>query len=146
MIIRSYQPSDAAPTLALFRDTVQKINAKDYTADQIAVWAGHERSLAVWHASFIKHVALVAVDEAEIIIGFADMVSDGYLDRLYVSAAHQREGVGKRLVAALEQRVVSSQYTASWIIHLGIGDMKSHLAGLKATFGALRILTERRSW
>jgi hypothetical protein len=34
----------------------------------------------------------------------------------------------------------------SWIIHLGIGDMKSHLAGLKATFGALRILTERRSW
>ncbi|MFK5279452.1 GNAT family N-acetyltransferase, partial [Lacticaseibacillus paracasei] len=54
MIIRSYQPSDAAPTLALFRDTVQKINAKDYTADQIAVWAGHERSLAAWHASFIK--------------------------------------------------------------------------------------------
>ena len=34
----------------------------------------------------------------------------------------------------------------SWIIHLGIWDMKSHLAGLKATFGALRILTERRSW
>ncbi len=34
----------------------------------------------------------------------------------------------------------------TWIIHFGIGDMKSHLAGLKATFGALRILTERRSW
>lgn len=33
-----------------------------------------------------------------------------------------------------------------WIIHLGIWDMKSHLAGLKATFGALRILTEQRSW
>ena len=79
LIIRSYQPSDAAPTLVLFRDTVQKINAKDYTADQI---------------------------------GFADMASDGYLDRLYVSAAHQREGVGKRLVAALEQRVASSQDTA----------------------------------
>jgi uncharacterized protein with ParB-like and HNH nuclease domain len=37
-----------------------------------------------------------------------------------------------------------NKYT--WIIHLGIWDMKSHLAGLKATFGALRILTERRSW
>jgi hypothetical protein len=34
----------------------------------------------------------------------------------------------------------------TWIIHLGIWDMKSHLAGLKATFGALRILTEQRSW
>ncbi|MEL4191094.1 sugar phosphate nucleotidyltransferase [Lacticaseibacillus paracasei subsp. paracasei] len=34
----------------------------------------------------------------------------------------------------------------TWIIHLGIWYMKSHLAGLKATFGALRILTERRSW
>lgn len=60
----------------------------------------------------MKPVALVAVDEAEIIIGFADMASDGYLDRLYVSAAHQREGVGKRLVAALEQRVASPQYKA----------------------------------
>ena len=87
MIIRSYQPSDAAPTLVLFRDTVQKINAKDYTADQIAVWACHERSLAAWHASFIKHVALVALDEAETIIGFADMASDGYLDRLYVKGS-----------------------------------------------------------
>ncbi|MEL1213307.1 hypothetical protein AADX92_11980, partial [Staphylococcus epidermidis] len=38
------------------------------------------------------------------------------------------------------------QHNLTWIIHLGIGDMKSHLAGLKATFGALRILTERRSW
>lgn len=38
------------------------------------------------------------------------------------------------------------QYYLAWIIHLGIWDMKSHLAGLKATFGALRILTERRSW
>lgn len=37
-------------------------------------------------------------------------------------------------------------FISSWIIHLGIGDMKSHLAGLKATFGSLRILTERRSW
>jgi putative acetyltransferase len=112
LIIRPYQPSDAGPTLALFRDTVQKINAKDYTADQIAVWAGHERSLAAWHASFMKHVALVALDETETIIGFADMASDGYLDRLYVSAAHQREGVGRLLVASLEQRVISQRYTA----------------------------------
>jgi hypothetical protein len=38
------------------------------------------------------------------------------------------------------------EQNCTWIIHLGIWDMKSHLAGLKATFGALRILTERRSW
>ncbi|WP_127850180.1 bifunctional ornithine acetyltransferase/N-acetylglutamate synthase [Lacticaseibacillus hulanensis] len=47
----------------------------------------------------------------------------------------------------LLQQVLSSHVdTTSWIIHLGIWYMKSHLAGLKATFGALRILTERRSW
>lgn len=43
-------------------------------------------------------------------------------------------------------RAYAQKYKATWIIHLGIWDMKSHLAGLKATFGALRILTERRSW
>ncbi|WP_407895542.1 hypothetical protein [Lacticaseibacillus sp. N501-2] len=41
---------------------------------------------------------------------------------------------------------IEALFTETWIIHLGIWDMKSHLAGLKATFGALRILTERRSW
>ncbi|WP_434669204.1 DUF1819 family protein [Lacticaseibacillus rhamnosus] len=52
----------------------------------------------------------------------------------------------------LDQRLVNllqddnKQDYLAWIIHLGIWDMKSHLAGLKATFGALRILTERRSW
>ena len=42
--------------------------------------------------------------------------------------------------------LVGQSFYLTWIIHLGIWDMKSHLAGLKATFGALRILTERRSW
>jgi hypothetical protein len=44
------------------------------------------------------------------------------------------------------QNIIAAAQELTWIIHLGIGDMKSHLAGLKATFGALRILTERRSW
>ena len=42
--------------------------------------------------------------------------------------------------------LTKKRQSSAWIIHLGIWYMKSHLAGLKATFGALRILTERRSW
>ncbi|WP_407893694.1 SIR2 family protein [Lacticaseibacillus sp. N501-2] len=56
-------------------------------------------------------------------------------------------------IETLVKRVDANQISGTlqsedltWIIHLGIWDMKSHLAGLKATFGALRILTERRSW
>ena len=46
----------------------------------------------------------------------------------------------------IDQVVLATNGLLAWIIHLGIWDMKSHLAGLKATFGALRILAERRSW
>ena len=35
-------------------------------------------------------------------VGFAELESDGHIDRVYVSADHQRRGIGRQLLAAVE--------------------------------------------
>lgn len=56
--------------------------------------------LAAWDASFLAHTTLVAEAEG-IIVGFADLADDGYLDRLYVHKDWQGRGVATALCDAL---------------------------------------------
>jgi len=47
----------------------------------------------------------VVVESGAQLIGFADMSHDGHLDRLFVSADHQRRGVAKRMWQELRSQV-----------------------------------------
>lgn len=108
--IRPYQPTDAASTRDLFQTTVYRINVADYTPTQIEAWAERPVSVVAWHESLMVHTTMVAVDAAGAILGFADMAADGYLDRLFISYLHQRQGYASALLEALERTVPSSRY------------------------------------
>lgn len=104
MIIRAYQPSDCKDLAELFYHTVHTVNAKDYTKEQLDVWATGRVDLEKWNQSFQEHDTVVAVDD-ERIIGFGDMDHTGYLDRLYVHKDYQKKGVATALCNRLEQVV-----------------------------------------
>ncbi len=104
MVIRAYQPSDCEKLAALFYHTVHTVNAKDYTKEQLDAWATGNVDLEGWDRSFREHFTLVAV-EGETIIGFGDISETGYLDRLFVHADHQGEGVATALCDQLERAV-----------------------------------------
>lgn len=91
MILRPYRSEDCPALAALFYDTVHTVNARDYTPEQLDAWADGQVDLAAWDASFLAHTTLVAEAEG-IIVGFADLGDDGYLDRLYVHKDWQGEG------------------------------------------------------
>lgn len=101
MRIRRYQPGDCPWLAELFYNTVHSVNAKDYTEEQLAVWASEDIDLASWNLSFLSHCTYVAEDLNKI-IGFGDIGQNGYLDRLYVHKEHQREGIGAALCDRLE--------------------------------------------
>ena len=63
----------------------------DSTPEQLDAWSDGRPDLEAWHRSFLSHDTRVAVEQGRV-VGFADMDPSGYLDRLYVSAEHQREG------------------------------------------------------
>ena len=104
MILRSYEHRDCPVLARLFYDTVHTVNRRDYTQAQVDAWATGEVDLAAWDASLAAHRTLVA-EEDGIILGFADMTDDGYLDRLYVHHLHQRQGVAAALCDRLEKTV-----------------------------------------
>ena len=103
MRIRPYTAADCPAVLALFYNTVHTVNRRDYTPAQLDAWAPAGPDAARWDASLKAHAALVAVDQAGGLLGFGDMdTAAGYLDRLYVAARCQRQGVGGALCGALE--------------------------------------------
>ena len=104
MEIREYRPEDCAELTRLFYDTVHTVNRKDYTPAQLDAWADGTPDLERWNRSLQEHFSLVAL-EGEKIIGFGDMDSTGYLDRLYVHKDYQGKGVATALCDRLEQAV-----------------------------------------
>lgn len=104
MEIRRYQPSDCEDLARLFYDTVHRVNAKDYTEEQLNVWADGQVDLEKWNRSLQEHFSVVAV-ENDIIAGFGDIDQTGYLDRLFVHEDYQGKGVATAICDRLEQAV-----------------------------------------
>ena len=87
--VRPYRSEDAAALLALFRDTIRRVNASDYGPEEIRAWSSDHIDPAAWAARFTAQFVPVAECGGQI-AGFASLEVDGHVDRLYVSADHQR--------------------------------------------------------
>jgi len=110
MEIRAYRPSDCETLTKLFYNTVHTVNARDYTKEQLDVWATGVVDLEQWDKSLRDHYSLVAVD-GDVIIGFGDIDETGYLDRLFVHSEYQGNGVATALCDLLEQAIQGSIIT-----------------------------------
>ena len=110
MFIREYQPSDCKELTELFYNTVHTINAKDYTKEQLDVWAAGQVDLKKWNQSLQDHFSIVAVD-GDIIVGFGDLDKTGYLDHLFVHLDYQGKGIAtticNRLESAVQENIVT---------------------------------------
>ncbi len=102
MLIRRYETSDCKELVELFYNTVHSINAKDYTEEQLNVWATGCVDLEKWNKSLLENFAVVAI-ENNTIVGFGDIDKSGYLDRLYVHKDYQNKGIATAICDVLEK-------------------------------------------
>lgn len=110
MQIRKYEPADCERMAELFYETVHTVNAGDYTEEQRDVWATGTVDLTAWNRSFLEHYTVVAVEDMKI-VGFGDMDSTGYLDRLYVHKDYQRQGIAAAICDELENVVGAERFS-----------------------------------
>ena len=101
MKLRSYRPSDCPELAELFYETVHTVNARDYTREQLDVWATGQVDLELWNRTLEEHHTVVAEEDGRI-VGFGDMDGTGYLDRLYVHKDFQGRGIAAAICDALE--------------------------------------------
>jgi putative acetyltransferase len=99
--IRRYRPGDLAGLIALFRETVRRINGRDYSPQQVMAWAPDQIDARQWRHRFDNKVVWVAdLDGAP--VGFVDVARDGLIDMLYVHADHQGKGIASLLLRTVE--------------------------------------------
>ena len=103
LIIREYKTSDCSQLAELFYQTVHAVNAKDYTQEQLDVWADGSVDLKQWDRTFSEHYTVVAAKEG-LSVGFGDIDRTGYLDRLYVHKDYQGQGIASAVCDKLESR------------------------------------------
>ncbi|WP_048000753.1 GNAT family N-acetyltransferase [Lactiplantibacillus herbarum] len=108
MNIREYRATDLDRVIQLFEETVSRINVQDYSSEQLVAWIGHP-DRTKWQSSLLAHITYVMVSN-EVLVGFADMTANGYLDRLYVGADYQGLGIATALVTALEEAIPVKRY------------------------------------
>lgn len=85
--------------LSMIKESIQKINCDDYSEKQIKTWSTIDK------ASFEGSIPLyskVMLSEKNAVIGYGDMTSNGYLDRLFVHKDWQRKDIATKLLNSLE--------------------------------------------
>lgn len=101
MDVRFFNKADTQALIELFRETVHRVCCADYSVEQLNAWAPAFIDASAWEDRLFKSYTLVAEDNG-LILGFANLESDGNIDMFYVSAQAQGKGVGKVLLKRLE--------------------------------------------
>jgi putative acetyltransferase len=105
VLIRAVRKKDIPAIARLYYDTVQEVNARDYTPAQIQAWAPVVHADSFWASRFRGRHVFVA-EAKGVIIGFAEFENTGHIDCFYVHHQWQGCGVGSRLIRriAIEAR------------------------------------------
>ena len=101
MKIRKFRITDAVELARMHRETIKAINIKNYTKEQIKVWATASAKRWRENAKAKNSTILVALDKNKL-IGFIQL-KDSEVKALYVHKDYLERGIGKVLLKKLEE-------------------------------------------
>lgn len=99
--IRRFRAADAPRLAAIYHVAVHAIGARFYTAAQCRAWSPAPPDPSAYVAKAAQRAFLVAVDAADVPIGYGDLEPDGHIDHLYCHPDHAGTGIGSAVCAAL---------------------------------------------
>jgi putative acetyltransferase len=106
MHVRELRPGEEPILFGLFRNTIRRVNVRDYSESQVVAWAPDDLDPSVW-AEKMRSIRPFVVEVEENIVGYSDLQSDGLVDHFFVHHEWQRCGVGRVLMSEIETRAFS---------------------------------------
>jgi putative acetyltransferase len=101
-MVRDLRHADIPAVIEVFRASVRRTTRRDYTHEQVLVWAPDEIDVAAWATRYDTRQAWVVEAGGSEIVGFIELEGSSHLDMLYVHPAQQRRGVASALLRQLE--------------------------------------------
>ena len=117
MHLRTLHDGEEAVLLALFFNTIRRINIRDYTQEQVEGWAPDNLDPGSW-VDKMRSIRPFVVEADGIIVGYSDLQPDGLVDHFFVHHQWQRRGVGRMLMGEIERRAEEA----------GIPSLESHVS------------------
>lgn len=106
MEIREFRIGDEPALHAVFYSAVHLVAAYDYTPEQIAAWAIPVVDPRRW-ADRMRGIRPFVAEDAGVIVGYADVQENGYIDHFFVSGHHPGRGIGRALMERIHQRAAA---------------------------------------
>ncbi len=103
--IREAVRGDVERITQLFYDTIQNINIKDYSQEEVDDWSSFKEDTYKW-LERIKEQYFIVAEINNKIVGFSSLAQDGYLDFMYVDKDSQGQGVASILLAEIEKKAI----------------------------------------
>lgn len=110
MELRQANIKDLDELTNLFKETIETINVKDYSPEQIKIWSAGSQRTERWKKRIEEQFVILALLDKQI-VGMSSLSTQGYLDLMYVHKDYQRKGIAKRLYTAIEQKAYEQQNT-----------------------------------
>lgn len=101
MDIRRYQPGEEAAIWSVYYGSNRHVVSREYTDEQVKRWAPERPDMQAWTRRLADSNPFVAVVDGTI-LGFAELEQNGHIDYFYCHQDFQRQGIGTRLLAAVE--------------------------------------------
>ena len=103
--IRLFKAQDAEQIAQLFHETVREVNIRDYSSNQVRLWAPDDLHFRNWVEVCSNRFTYVA-DDRGVIAGFGELEPNGHIDCFYCHKNYQRCGVGRQIYRAIEAKAV----------------------------------------
>ena len=113
MTIRKAIENDVPQITQLFYETVNSVNQKDYSKEQITVWSESSRNVDYW-LKCIETQYFVVTEKDNWIIGFASLNENACVEFMYSHKDFQNIGVATELINALESEAYNKNFMSIW--------------------------------
>ena len=111
--LRRGRPDEALTIARLFRDTVHAVNRQDYSAAHLDAWAPYQVDLDHWRAVIDSSYFMVAVTGG-MVVGFANLDGDDYVDQLFVHKDLLRKRIATKLLEEIEREAKRRGASRLW--------------------------------